>query len=44
MAMKVIKHHGGRPLADSQKSFKPAILLMVNALIEKDSQKDATGK
>ena len=37
--MKVIKHHGGRPLADSQKPFKPAILLMINALIEKDSKR-----
>ena len=39
MAMKRIKHYDGRSLADSHKSFKPAILLRVNALIEKDSQK-----
>ena len=39
MAMKVIKHYGGGPLADSHKSFKPAILLRINTLIEKDSQK-----
>ena len=37
--MKVIKRYSGGPLNVSYKSFKPAILLRINALIEKDSQK-----